>query len=512
MATTDANYTSLAYDQETSYGVLPGSPQFRALRLTGETLGHAKETITSAELRSDRQVPDMAEVGSSASGGFNFELSHLAFRDFFEALLCGTWVDYNISAVSGDFDASSSTFTATTPGDLADVPVGGFVKLAGATATGNNGIKRVIANDGDVVTFAAGAIAADATGESIDFTCKDLRNGTTRRSYTFERQLVNSSDQTYYQTYPGCYIGQGTLNVESKQIITGTFNVLGKFGETDTVSLNTNGLAAATGTLTATGNPSDGDTVTINGKVYTFQTTLTNSNGNVFIGVSASATLDNLIAAINLAVGAGTTYAAATTLHPTVSAAAGAGDTMTATAKTAGTAGNALTTTKSSTNLAWGAATLTGGTAHTYLAAHPGDILNGTSNLGTIQGTAGTFTDKLRIFAFDVNNNLRGKDALGELGNFEVGLGTFSVTGNISAYFANNTLYQALIDHDDNAIGITLTDGDGNTIAFTFPRIKWGAGNPNATGINTDVMLDIDFTAIRDPDTGVTMIVNAFDA
>ncbi len=119
---------------------------------------------------------------------------------------------------------------------------------------------------------------------------------------------------------------------------------------------------AATGTLTLTGQPLNTETVTIATKVYTFQTVLTDVDGNVLIGASASASLDNLIAAITRASGAGTTYAASMTLHPTVTAVAGAGDTMTVTAKVPGLEGNALATTETLTNGSWGGATLSGAT------------------------------------------------------------------------------------------------------------------------------------------------------
>ena len=124
-----------------------------------------------------------------------------------------------------------------------------------------------------------------------------------------------------------------------------------------------NGTApvAATGVLTLTGNALNSQTVTIDTKVYTFQTTLTNVDGNVLIGATASDSLDNLIAAITLGAGAGTTYATSTTEHPTVTAAAGAGDTMDVTAKTAGTSGNSIATTETLTNGSWANATLTGG-------------------------------------------------------------------------------------------------------------------------------------------------------
>ena len=83
------------------------------------------------------------------------------------------------------------------------------------------------------------------------------------------------------------------------------------------------------GTLTLGANAGDTNTVTIGVKVYTFQTTLTDVDGNVLIGASASASIDNLIAAINLAAGAGTTYADSMTAHPNnIFATVGAGDTM----------------------------------------------------------------------------------------------------------------------------------------------------------------------------------------
>ena len=106
-------------------------------------------------------------------------------------------------------------------------------------------------------------------------------------------------------------------------------------------------------TLTLAANASNNDTVTIDAKVYTFQTTLLDQNGNVLIGASASASIDNLIAAINLAAGAGTTYANVTTGNPTVvTALAGAGDTMTLYVATAG----AIATTETGAQMSWGGA------------------------------------------------------------------------------------------------------------------------------------------------------------
>lgn len=111
------------------------------------------------------------------------------------------------------------------------------------------------------------------------------------------------------------------------------------------------------GTLTGT-TIADGDTVTIGTITYTYQAVLVDAPYNVAVGVDDSASLDNLIAAINAAAGAGSLYGTGTLANPHVSAAAGAGDTMVVTALVAD--GVATATTADLTSGSWGAATLAG--------------------------------------------------------------------------------------------------------------------------------------------------------
>lgn len=119
----------------------------------------------------------------------------------------------------------------------------------------------------------------------------------------------------------------------------------------------------ATGTLTFTANPTNGETVTIDGQTYIFQTTLTNSAGNVLIGINASNSIQNLRNAINLGPGSGTLYANTTGLHNTVSASDAVNpDRLIVTAKSVGVAGNSLATTETLANASWAAATMAGGT------------------------------------------------------------------------------------------------------------------------------------------------------
>lgn len=138
--------------------------------------------------------------------------------------------------------------------------------------------------------------------------------------------------------------------------------------------------AAAVGTLTGTTIAAD-DTVTIEGVTYTFIAALTAPAvpGEVLVGVSDSASLDNLISAINGTAGAGTTYGTGTTAQTTCTASAGAGDTLTLTADTVGAGGNAIETTASLTSGDWGAATLENGVTATTAVA--GQVMYDSTNI-----------------------------------------------------------------------------------------------------------------------------------
>ena len=97
----------------------------------------------------------------------------------------------------------------------------------------------------------------------------------------------------------------------------------------------------------------DGDMVTIDEKTYTFQTVLTDVDGNVLIGVDRQDSNTNLFFAINLDLGnIGVKFAASTVIHPTVSSPNGGPNGILLRARESGSAGNliALSTTSLTIN------------------------------------------------------------------------------------------------------------------------------------------------------------------
>lgn len=120
-------------------------------------------------------------------------------------------------------------------------------------------------------------------------------------------------------------------------------------------------LTPASATLTSSGAFTDTHVAICGGKTYTFQTTLTNVDGNVFIGADQTASHANLMAAINLTGTPGTQYATAMTRNKLVKAVSANGTTTVIQAKLKGTIGNLFATTETLTNVAWGGTVMSGG-------------------------------------------------------------------------------------------------------------------------------------------------------
>lgn len=159
-----------------------------------------------------------------------------------------------------------------------------------------------------------------------------------------------------------------------------------------TVELNDNGtlrelirqtlLAGVKSTqlLTFGGTPSNTKTVTIDGKVYTYQTSLTEADGNVLIGISAATARNNLLNALTKGGTDGTDYANAMTVHTTVDGVAN-GANLDINAKVAGLGGNVINTLEDDANLSFGAVTLTGGVDPDELQYSAAVILEGNQTL-----------------------------------------------------------------------------------------------------------------------------------
>lgn len=78
--------------EEVTYGTTPATPTMFAVRHTDFDLGMDKDTLQSAEIRSDRNVTDLRLGQNKCGGTFGMEvLNDLGFEAFMAAVFCGNW-------------------------------------------------------------------------------------------------------------------------------------------------------------------------------------------------------------------------------------------------------------------------------------------------------------------------------------------------------------------------------------------------------------------------------------
>ena len=64
----DSSQTRLAYITEVTYGTTPASPVFKNQRFVSENLNANLENVVSNEIRADRNVTDLIQVGAYEAG------------------------------------------------------------------------------------------------------------------------------------------------------------------------------------------------------------------------------------------------------------------------------------------------------------------------------------------------------------------------------------------------------------------------------------------------------------
>jgi hypothetical protein len=218
----------LFYAAETQWGVTPTGPApvMKELRFTGESLAHQKNTIQSAEIRQDGQVPDLIEVGASAGGNINYELSYGAYDDWLSALFHANWVDTTLSSLSITFTSGPKTIAATGIG--ATIVPGQYFRVQGATNPTNNGFFTAVIVAANSITVAE-TIVTEGPTAACKVDGSRLRNGIVEKSFTIEK-LFSDLTSGQYVNMPGCEANTMSMNLQADQIISGVLGIIGKEG------------------------------------------------------------------------------------------------------------------------------------------------------------------------------------------------------------------------------------------------------------------------------------------
>jgi hypothetical protein len=148
--------------------------------------------------------------------------------------------------------------------------------------------------------------------------------------------------------------------------------------------------------------------------------------------------------------------------------------------------------------------------ANGYTAAGTNPVYNAVSMVSAIE-LDGAAVGEVQSLTINVSNNKREQRAIGKQGLAGVGDGQFVVTGDMTIYFANNTLYQKFLADQTFTFRLLLDDAtgatNGNQIEIQMPRVKFGNVTRSITGNNQDVLLQVEYQAIYSQAEQATIMV-----
>ena len=219
----NSSSTQLIYEVESSFGVTPTGGAAKVLRFMSESLAMNSNFVSSSEIRSDRQVPDVRRSGNSAAGDIGFELSYGTYDDLFQYSLQ--------SAGWSSAQTNTGTYTGNGSGSITGTGVGASLSANqwirvkdGSTVLGYVKLSTVAA---DSITYTPTTALASFTGggdEEVEMGAQVV-NGTSQNSIAIEREYTDLTNE--FALFLGMVPNTLSIGINTEQLISGSFGFMG---------------------------------------------------------------------------------------------------------------------------------------------------------------------------------------------------------------------------------------------------------------------------------------------
>jgi len=136
----------------------------------------------------------------------------------------------------------------------------------------------------------------------------------------------------------------------------------------------------------------------------------------------------------------------------------------------------------------------------TVNSANTNKVLNAVDNIASIvfDGDPGNSTFFFNELSVSLDNQLRGQEAVGQLGFVGVEAGRLSLTGSIELYFENSALFDKFRAATTFSLSFLAKDADGNVYVVTIPRAKYTQMEIVAGGSDQDIFASAEFEGLID--------------
>ncbi len=119
----------------------------------------------------------------------------------------------------------------------------------------------------------------------------------------------------------------------------------------------------------------------------------------------------------------------------------------------------------------------------------------------------GTFVKSVSL---SYDNALRSQEAICSLGAVGIGSGTINITGSLSVYFADGTLFDKFKANTNSSIIFPSLDTLGNGYVFSLPVANISSWKVAAGSKDADLMVDLQFIGLRDASNADATLRKAF--
>jgi len=493
----DANRTQVAIVEEATFGVIPATPRFELLRVTGESLSYTPKTVTSDELRADRQVVDLIRVGFETAGDLPIEMSYGMPDRLMEGAACSDWVQ--TPTRDNDGTASSNITTVAVSGVFNYVApvagnefktgvfaVGQLVRTTGFSNAGNNGLGRVTATTATQVTLngiTSVVDAAPATTARLKVVGIEAP-AATNIAATVTGLAVGSS---------GAITGTG-IDFLACGLVAGMWFKASGF----TIDTDNNGWYRA---LSVAATRIECDIVPTGFGADA----ATGVQVRLWLGdyIRNGTTKKSYTAEIqyqDLTVPEFEYYRGMRVANHTVNG--------------------------ESQSIVKGGFSLMGASVDNYTTrnnsvavgtdrpAPTNDVLNTSDNVGALfeNGVAVAAPNSVMMASLTIDNTLRRRNAIGSAYSIDIGLGRCMVTGTLKFYYGSNAILNRIRTGTASSYMQRFTDPTGTkALVYDVPRIKFSSGVPVVSGVDTDRTMDANFQGLRHPVLGYTIHVQRFE-
>ncbi len=158
-----------------------------------------------------------------------------------------------------------------------------------------------------------------------------------------------------------------------------------------------------------------------------------------------------------------------------------------------------------------GITTVLGNTGtYTVLETTSTPVMNSTVNVGYIKVNGTTLTTAIQSIDLSGTNNLRDQNAVSYKFPAGIGAGRMEISGSLTAYFADGSLWDKFIQHDTMSLEFNVVDVDSHRYEFTIPAVIFSNDDVSPSGGNQDIMEKLEWMAKRDPTSNCQIQIDRF--